>query len=207
MRVAFALTFYKDERPAISALADLKRFYPESPTLTFDDSKERLKLAQFAGRWTERYLQSFLDTDADTLIKIDPDTAVLRRAKGFPDSDIFGTHVDGQVLGGCIGYSREGARQIVDSGLLLDTKYTGVHYTYVKFGERVSRQDEIMGDLIRRLHLHTVEWKEACIRTYHPRSVMPTDDFAFVHPDMRPEALSLRQSERRLPSVFGNNIT
>src|SRR5208282_923089 len=172
--VAFAVNFYKDQRLANQTVTDLRRFYPESPILTFDDSKQRLKLSQFAGRWTERYLKAFLQTDADIVVKLDPDTAVLRRARYFPDAEVFGEHVDGQVLGGAIGYSRDCARRIIKSGLLLDTKYTCVHYTYVRFGERVTRQDEIMADIIRLLNLHTVEWKEACIRQYHPRSVMPT---------------------------------
>jgi hypothetical protein len=197
MRVAFALTFYRDERLATSTIADLRMFYPESLILIFDDSKQRLKLAQFAGRWTERYLKAFLQTESDILIKLDPDTAVLRRANEFPDSEIFGEHVDGQVLGGCIGYSRDCARKIIESDLLVDSKYTGLHYTYMKFGERVSRQDEIMADIIRRLHLHTVEWKEACIRQYHPRSVMPTGDYAIVHPDMRPEAFAFYAENSR----------
>jgi hypothetical protein len=158
--------------------------------LAFDDNLERLKLSQFAGQWTERYLKAFLQTGSNILVKLDPDTAVLRKARYFPDAEVFGVHCDGQVLGGCIGYSRDCARKIIDSGLLLGTKYTGLYYTYVKCGERVTRQDEIMADIIRRLNLHTVEWKEACIRQYHPRSVMPTGDYAFVHPDMRPEALA-----------------
>jgi hypothetical protein len=39
---------------------------------------------ELRGRWTLRYLTAFLETtDADVLIKIDPDTAVLRAAKRY----------------------------------------------------------------------------------------------------------------------------
>jgi hypothetical protein len=120
--------------------------YPTSPILAFDDNLERLKLSQFAGQWTERYLKAFLQTGSNILVKLDPDTAVLRKARYFPDAEVFGVHCDGQVLGGCIGYSRDCARKIIDSGLLLGTKYTGLYYTYVKCGERVTRQDEIKAE-------------------------------------------------------------
>lgn len=196
MRLAFAITTYKDQALAEVVVGNLKKFYPLASVLVFDDAKERLKLPQFAGRWTERYLKAFLETDADVLVKIDPDVVVVRKARRFPTVEIFGQKATGhQVLGGVIGYSRAGARKIVDSGLLLDPKYTDVtQFSYARFsgkhlldGEEedltpVSLQDAIMADVIQNLGLEVGNWLEAYVRTStsDPSLTPPAGDYAFV---------------------------
>jgi hypothetical protein len=184
MQLSFAITTYKDNSDL--AISDLTRFYPGAYVFKFNDCVEHLKTPDQAGKWTERYLRAFLASDADILIKIDPDTAVLRPAVNFPTSDMFGECVLGFPLGGAIGYSRVGAQKIVDSNLLQDAKYTTKDYTYSwKGGEQVSCQDKIMRDIVNRLSLSVAVWNEVCVRMSHLDSTMPTKDYAFVHPDSR----------------------
>jgi hypothetical protein len=180
VKLAFALTHYNDNPEA--TLAELQRYYPDAEVLVFDDAKEHLKTADKAGRWTERYLKAFLATDADVLIKVDPDTAVNGTVASFPEADVFGQRYMGQhVQGGAMGYSRAAAQKIVDSGLLLRAKYTLLEYTYAhKSGRSVSCQDRIVGDVVKQLGLSIAPWPAASVLTFPPKR--DTGEFAFVHP-------------------------
>jgi hypothetical protein len=103
----------------------------------------------YGGSWTHRYLEIWLNSasSSETLIRIDPDT-VFNRAIDIPsDQDFFG-HYDTQTYGvpffhGCFfGISLSAAKWLVDSGELLNEKYTTK-----KTG---SLQDIIVADILLR---------------------------------------------------------
>jgi len=214
MRPMFYMGVYKDQFLAKLAIEALQKFYSDSPILCIADGTkddifsqfcadrgvqytegERLKLPQFAGRWTERFLKLFLQTDAPLVIKIDPDTRVNRAVEEFPKASIFSMfryYLNGKRIlnGPAIGFTREAAQAILDSGLLHDEKYTTYWYAYPrfrapmlrpweeeKFDEFVSLQDEITTDVVERLGLSFAEWGDVSLTDQNA---------AFVHPPNEP---------------------
>ena len=187
--IAFAITSYRDGELALRSIAALRLVYPES-RITHIQDEPRLKLPQFAGRWTERWMRACLLGDLTTLIKLDPDTRCLRRAS-LPDGDLWGQvapphvywGVEGVLYGGAIGFKREAAQKIVDSGLLLDEKYTVKPYVFERNGEWLSLQDPIVHDVAQRLGLHETPWSEVYMALSGKRlRNIDVTKFAFVHP-------------------------
>lgn len=149
------------------------------------------------GLWTHRYLEYFLKyTDASIVLRVDPDTCVWRNfALPVGDYDIFGTIEPRKyrypyVLGGCIGFTRECAQKIVDSKLLLDSKFK--HFNYQRYkhhrwehevesDEQIAFQDWIVADVAFELNLKLQEWKEICILGNYKR-VPKIETFAITHP-------------------------
>lgn len=88
-------------------------------------AEDRLFSARHGGAVVQRMLEIFLQQPTTYLFKIDPDTEIHRRFSYLPaESAMFGT-VQGasdylSIQGGCIGFTREAAERISDSGLLLD---------------------------------------------------------------------------------------
>jgi hypothetical protein len=91
--------------------------------------RSRLFLVEHGGESVHQMLQAFAATDADFVIKIDPDTNVRRRFSVMPnpiDSSIYGTVQSSgigpdrlmSIQGGCIIIPRRAATLIVASGLL-----------------------------------------------------------------------------------------
>jgi hypothetical protein len=75
------------------------------------------------GRVVEAHLDAFLETNARWWFKIDPDTIVRRSFRALPEEPcFFGTLQGGNpapsLQGGCVGGTREAARQLVTSGIL-----------------------------------------------------------------------------------------
>jgi hypothetical protein len=197
LKLAIALTTYNEPKHEVVLLVkQLKKLYPAATLLQFDDKASRLKLPKFGGQWTLRFLTAFLATDCDVLVKIDPDTEARRAVTTFPDADLFGNCVVGQVLGGAMGFSRAGAQKIVDSGVLSDAKYKAPAFTYQRYmgknlkpGEpynsaAISCQDKIMADVITRLNLKTAQWDEVLV--FAEWWAKPNSgDYAFVHPKVK----------------------
>jgi hypothetical protein len=169
----FAVTTYKDTALAEVLITSLQYFYPDATILVLDDARERLKLPQYSGQWTERFLRAFLLTAEEVCIKIDPDTHVNFRA-AIPRVPIFSAyryniHGERILAGPAIGFSRATAIDLVLSGLLRDPVYSTKFYyprfypPFLKPGEEqsfemVSCQDEIVTDIVRRLGIPTEEW-------------------------------------------------
>jgi hypothetical protein len=172
----FVFTVYLEQMELINhTFGSVERHYPDAQIMLFFDNAERLKLPKFAGRWTERYFKSFLETDETLLVKIDPDTVVNRRAD-FPDAPLFGTRRWQNMLSGAaVGYSRQTVQQIIDSKMLLDEKYTSHWYQYQRFqaphlrpGETpentwVSLQDDIITDIASRLNIPITDWPDVSL--------------------------------------------
>lgn len=141
----FALT-YKDYDAAAECLPDLRKHYPRSRVVLRSDgdddpclpilaerydadfrAESRLFAIENGGAVIERMLVIFLEKPTRYLFKIDPDTVIHRRFKYLPvRSGLFGTlqleHETPSIQGGCIGFTRDAAEQILHSGMLRDSR-------------------------------------------------------------------------------------
>ena len=141
----FALV-YKDYDATAACLTDLRKHYPSSRVVLRSDgdqdprfpplasnhkvdfrSESRLFAIENGGAVIERMLEIFLERPTRYLFKIDPDTAIHRRFKYLPvHSGVFGTLQCEQetpsVQGGCMGFSRDSADQILHSRMLNDDR-------------------------------------------------------------------------------------
>jgi hypothetical protein len=224
---AFYLTVYDDHELAERLIKDLSIFYPESPILvcvdgnpTYEFSRfcdksgceymegQRLKLAEFGGEWLVRMLQFYLmATDAECLIKLDPDSKINRRFGFIPLADLFGqiqhNGVRSYVQGGAIGCRRAAAETIIKSGFLLDAQYQQYAYSYRRKrspylqpgeaanDERLIAADVVLSDVAQRLQMVLAPWSE--VLSFPVQSQLDeeiagrspdelTKQFALIHP-------------------------
>lgn len=143
----FALV-YKDYGDATICLRDLRRQYPGSRVVLRSDGDQdarfpllaQLHNAEFRGESRlfgienggaviERMLILFLEKPSRYLFKIDPDTVIHRRFRYLPvRSGVFGTlqceAETPSIQGGCLGFTRDTAEQILKSGMLRDHRLT-----------------------------------------------------------------------------------
>jgi hypothetical protein len=141
----FALT-YKNYDAAGQCLADLRKHYAASRFILRSDGDPDSRLAILAQRYNvdfrdelrlfgienggaviERMLTLFLEKPTRYLLKIDPDTVIHRRFRYLPlRSGLFGTLQTEQespsIQGGCMGFTRAAAEQILQSDLLRDNR-------------------------------------------------------------------------------------
>lgn len=141
----FALT-YKNYDATAECLTDLRKHYPESRVILRSDGdtdprlpllatrhnadfrcESRLFSIENGGAVIERMLEIFLERPTPYLFKIDPDTVIHRRFKYLPvRSGLFGTPQTEQetpsIQGGCMGFTRDAAVQILQSEMLRDSR-------------------------------------------------------------------------------------
>jgi hypothetical protein len=141
----FALT-YKDYDAASECLADLRKHYSASRVILRSDgdpdprfpilakryhadfrAEEPLFGIENGGAVIERMLQLFFEKPTRYLLKIDPDTVIHRRFDYLPvRSGVFGTlqteEVTPSIQGGCMGFTRDAAKQILESEMLRDCR-------------------------------------------------------------------------------------
>lgn len=169
--MTFIMNVYRDYVEASRLRGSLLRLYPDAGVVLVYD-EPRLKLPSYGGRWTERYLATFMRSGGDVAVKIDPDTVVNARV-GFPDADVFSAVIrwgGKTVLSGAVmGFTRQAAGRILGSNLLLDKKYTGNRYAYPWHGEMLSSQDEIVTDVVNVLGLGFAEWAGITVEGDHAR--------------------------------------
>ena len=164
----FALT-YHDYDAIAECLADLRRHYSESRVILRSDGdpdsrfpilaasnavdfrgESRLFGIENGGAVIERMFALFLERPTRYLFKIDPDTVIHRRFKYLPvRSGVFGSLQCEQetpsVQGGCMGFTRVAAEQILQSKMLRDNrlkepaKFIGDSPYFFRMTDRVSR--------------------------------------------------------------------
>ena len=145
-----ALTFfaqiYKDYDATAECLTDLRKHYPASRVILRSDGDSDSRLPTLAerndaefhgesrlfgiengGAVIERMLVLFLEKPTRYLFKIDPDTVIHRRFRYLPvRSGLFGTLQTVQetpsIQGGCMGFTRDAAEQILQSEMLRDSR-------------------------------------------------------------------------------------
>lgn len=141
----FALT-YKDYEATVECLRDLRKHYPVSRVIIRSDGdsdprfpllarsnkvdfrrESRLFGIENGGAIIERMLELFFERPTRYLFKIDPDTVIHRRFKYLPvRSGVFGTlqceTETPSVQGGCMGFTRDAAEEILKSMKLRDSR-------------------------------------------------------------------------------------
>lgn len=164
--IAFAVNIYRDEALALRLARQIRRHYPEAH-LVFVHDRDRLKLRR-TGEWTARYLRLALSTDAETIIKIDPDACLWRRFV-VPDAAWFGVPTLSGVFlrGGAVGFSRATAETLLASGqLLAESKHIYSRYGAFRWPHEleddtlISCQDRIVGDVMQSLGIGWSRWED-----------------------------------------------
>src|SRR5215216_6711425 len=141
----FALT-YRNHDAAAECLADLRKHYSASRVILRSDGypdprlpilakqykadfydEERLFGIENGGAVIERMLELFIAKPTRYLFKIDPDTVIHRRFQYLPvRSGLFGTlqcvPETPSIQGGCMGFTRDVAEQILQSQMLRDSR-------------------------------------------------------------------------------------
>ena len=141
----FALV-YQDYDAAAECLRDLRKNYSASPVILRSDGdpdprlpilakhykadfhgEERLFGIENGGAIIERMLELFFAKPTPYLFKIDPDTVIHRRFRYLPvRSGLFGTPQcepeSPSIQGGCLGFTRDAAEQILQSKMLRDSR-------------------------------------------------------------------------------------
>ncbi len=195
-KITFAMTYCERDAALVNkSQAALESLYPEARVIVIADNP-RIKLPGFQGQWTERWMKAALATDADIIVKIDPDTRAMRVAT-FPTEDVFGQmaptgayypNSNGIISGGAIGFQQAAVQKIVDSGFLRDTKYDVKPYATEerRFGtprETILLQDFITHDVAERLNLTKGDWPGLHLKfsweadqNVHPKNA------TFIHP-------------------------
>jgi hypothetical protein len=141
----FALT-YKNCEATAECLRDLRDHYSASRVILRSDGdldprlpilaehhnvdfrgESRLFEIENGGAVIERMLELFFENPTRYLLKIDPDTVIHRRFRYLPVRDgVFGT-LQGRlthpsIQGGCMGFTRAAAEQILRSNMLKDCR-------------------------------------------------------------------------------------
>ncbi|HMG74029.1 MAG TPA: hypothetical protein VK582_11060 [Pyrinomonadaceae bacterium] len=141
----FALT-YKNYDATAECLGDLRKHYAASRVILRSDGdpdprfpilaqrnkvdfRRELRLfgIENGGAVIERMLVLFLEKPTRYLLKIDPDTVIHRRFQYLPvRSGLFGTlqteRETPSIQGGCMGFTRDAAEQILQSEMLRDSR-------------------------------------------------------------------------------------
>lgn len=144
--LTFFAQLYQNYDATAECLRDLRKHYAGSRVIlrSDGDSDPRFPLlakhndADFHGELRlfgienggaiiERMLALFLEKPTRYLFKIDPDTVIHRRFRYLPvRSGLFGTlqtvPETPSIQGGCMGFTRDAAEQILESGMLRDSR-------------------------------------------------------------------------------------
>lgn len=146
--LTFFMLTYKNYEATVECLRDLRKHYTSSRVILRSDgdpdprlpvlarhntidfrSESRLFGIESGGAVIERMLGLFMEKPTRYLLKIDPDTVIHRPFHYLPvRSGLFGTlqtvPETPAIQGGCMGFTRDTAEQILQSGLLRDFRLT-----------------------------------------------------------------------------------
>jgi hypothetical protein len=220
VRIFWFIQTYRDLPKLRKTLTRLRKLYPEAPVLVVSDGdsnpaieracdkylvkfilQSRLFGVEHGGEVTQRMLEAFLTTDADVLIKIDPDTNIHRRFSVMPsrmDPNVYGSVQSGgsasnsivSIQGGCVIVPRQAAVLLANSSLLNSDRLKPPALEWVVSTELSARaasgltsSDHTLGWACRELRLLCKDHPEVCSR-YRP-SLMDTitaSRLAVFHP-------------------------
>lgn len=172
MEFCFIINIYKEDVEQIKHLIkQIKTFYPICDIILIYDgvdkitidgcieiSGDRLKYPYQDGRWTQRYLKEYLSrSDAEYLIKLDPDCSVIKEyiipmdyIGVFGYVNLIGLGKWNYILqGGRYGIDRGSVKLIVESEKLLSNfeKYKNI-------------QDLMMTDVLHQLNIKSTICKD-----------------------------------------------
>jgi len=142
--LTFYLNVYHDLDLLPDCLDQLRTVYPQSHVIIRSDGDsdpdiatiartynsecyygERLMVIEKGGEIVHEMVRLFLNNETAYLLKIDPDTRVVRPFRALPDDcAVFGTlQNQGELFsiqGGCLGFTREAAQKFYSSKFCLD---------------------------------------------------------------------------------------
>jgi len=218
--ITFFLGLYRDLDRAEGALCRLREHFPDARVIVRSDGdrnpknrelserydveyleEERLYPIENGGAMVARILELCLDKPTRYLIKIDTDTAVYRRFHFLPEQNgVFGTKQSNRqghfhyIQGGCMGFSEDATRLIVDSGVLEDPRLKDPKTYRLESGyfRRMSRRvhrtglcsfDWIIGWAASELEIPIFAFSEVFSRGF-PENNVNNDDlkYAITHP-------------------------
>jgi len=176
--ITFFVGLYHDLDRAEGALCRLREHFPDARVIVRSDGdrnpknrklserygveyweEERLYPIENGGAMIARILELYLDNSTRFLLKIDTDTGIHRRFKFLPERNgVFGTRQISKlgcvsIQGGCMGFSENVSRSILDSGLLKDPRLKNP----IIYG-RQSKYFSQMGKRAQKLGLCGFEW-------------------------------------------------
>ncbi|HEY6805369.1 MAG TPA: hypothetical protein VI306_17460 [Pyrinomonadaceae bacterium] len=174
--LTFFSLVYKNYDATVECLRDLRTHYPNSNVILRSDGdpdprfthlrqsnltfklEPRLFPIEHGGAIIERMFVLFLEQPTPYLFKIDPDTVIHHRFKYLPTrSGIFGTlqceSESPSIQGGCMGFTRDVAEKILNSGMLRDNRLRTPH----KFIDE-SPYFFRMADRVNRCGLASFDW-------------------------------------------------
>lgn len=223
MKLAFFFSIYQDELWAVRLVHQIRKYYGDVQIFAVTDgpssneaAKEELlkqrchlveteqRLKQLGGgAFTQRWVDAvatYIDTDTDAIIKLDPDSYIWRFFANIPNADVFGdlywnrvTESNG-VKGGCLGLSYGFLLQLAESGLLLSDVLNDVKFTYRRYGTKqrkkigdqrngasVASEDSVLSWCYRELGVVPYQWDEVASR----QSVdwLDSEGYAVTHPN------------------------
>jgi hypothetical protein len=207
VRICWFVQTYQDLSRLRRTLAGVRHLYPESQVLVVSDGdpdpnikhacdqysagltlRSRLYGVEHGGELVQKILEEFLATDADILIKIDPDTKVHRRFSMMPsplDSSIYGSVQSAgsesnriiSIQGGCIIVPRQAAILLAGSALLESDRlkfpaleWAVDHGLMARAASGLTSSDQTLGWACRELGLRCREHPEVFSR--HRPSLM-----------------------------------
>jgi hypothetical protein len=162
---------------------------------------ERLFSTDNGGKMVQRMLDAFLAEPSDYLVKIDTDTRIHRRFRYLPEGRmLFGTlewetsvHKEKlefpNIQGGCVGFTREAAREIAESGILVSEDLLDYRNTYADNIDIIIRAEKlglISTDFVTRyacrlLNIPMVMFEEVYC-AYRARISPDGEGYAITHP-------------------------
>lgn len=195
MKLSFLFHVYRDELFAHRLVNQIKEYCKGADILAIFDGEFNPKFADFlrqekidyfagenlkskqGGLWCQRYHEFFLtQSEADVLIKIDPDTYIHRPLKSIPEADIFGAINQNpglpiHVRGGFCGFKRSASELLVESKIFYDPFYRSAQFWYPRYGhwkffdegwqtEWITLTDPIVGHAAAKLGLTVKSWAE-----------------------------------------------
>ena len=224
----FAMSVYGDGADAVVSSRRLRDVFPDAKIdVVFDGSApasaepneqiaaqlaglsveivhgERVKVPGSGGAYLHRFFERLLQSRAEYLIKVDPDTVAHRRFTHFPAAAAFfgtvlerGTALE-HVQGGCVGLRRDACRRLVDAGISLDPIYREpkswcedpdllrrVELYEARRGALCT--DFMLVHMLRRIGVPPVRWWDVRSLWHHrPRSARL---YALSHPARSPSA-------------------
>ena len=146
----------------------------------------RRKTYNSGGLLTHRYLTLCLSLNPDLIIKIDPDTFPQKtlNIKNLPNDKITCNKTYKNIIkGGFIGYPKKIAEKIINSELLLDSKFKNEKYNYLcrSINENISSQDLILSEVIQTLGIPTEQSNEIKIEGKYV-NLTHFHSVSFLHP-------------------------
>lgn len=205
--ISFVFCIHKEFELGKRLVEQLNYFYPAQKIVCiadgywneksnyFIDVCHFYKIEYFQGKelksndgkqWLKRLFKIAIERlDTKWIIKLDPDTYILRKFKSIPECDIAGNiiYFGNQVMmnGGCRAYKRKTIKSILQSALLDENIYQEERFKYRRTLEnKIYSEDAILMDLIIKLGLYIKEWEE--VNCYFNSSHHRKNDYAAIHP-------------------------